>query len=103
MIDKRIYVLYDVLHMVQIINISQARSTLSALVQQVAKTKRPVVIVQDSIPSVVLYPYSQDTDQTAYLDKLLTISGDWISAAEQEKIRDEVESRIKRTNEELSS
>lgn len=43
--------------MLQIINISDARSNLAQLIQKVRETKKPVVIVQDSTPSVVMYPY----------------------------------------------
>jgi prevent-host-death family protein len=43
--------------MLQIINISDARSNLAQLIQKVRDTKKPVVIVQDSMPSVVMYPY----------------------------------------------
>lgn len=43
--------------MIQIISISEARNSLASLIQKVKETKQPVVIVQDSTPSVVLYPY----------------------------------------------
>lgn len=45
--------------MLQIISISKARSNLAKLVQEVNDSQQPVVIVQDSTPSVVLYPYNQ--------------------------------------------
>lgn len=45
--------------MLQIINISDARSNLSKIIQKIKETKKPVVIVQDSVPSVVIYPYEE--------------------------------------------
>ncbi len=45
--------------MLQIVNISDARTNLSKLIQKIKETKKPVVIVQDSIPSVVIYPYEE--------------------------------------------
>lgn len=45
--------------MLQIINITQARKNLAKLIKQVKTTKEPVIIVQDSAPSVVLYPYTE--------------------------------------------
>lgn len=45
--------------MLQIINISEARNNLSKLIQKIKETKKPVVIVQDSIPSAVIYPYEE--------------------------------------------
>lgn len=45
--------------MMQIVSISEARNNLAKLIQQIKKTKEPIVIVQDSSPSVVLYPYDE--------------------------------------------
>lgn len=45
--------------MLQIINISQARNNFSRLVEEVSKSKKPIVIVKDSFPSVVIYPYEK--------------------------------------------
>jgi prevent-host-death family protein len=45
--------------MIQIINISQARNNLAKLIDKVKETKKPVVIVQDSKPAVVIYPYEE--------------------------------------------
>ena len=45
--------------MLQIINISDARTNLSKIIQKIKETKKPVVIVQDSVPSVVIYPYEE--------------------------------------------
>jgi len=61
------------------------------------------VIVQDSIPSVVLYPYTDTIDQSTYAEKLLTITGNWISLKEQKQIKAEVENRLKKNDEKLSS
>ncbi len=58
-LDKRHDVLYDVPYMVQIINITDARNNLAKLIEKIKATKEPVVIVQDSNPSVVVYPYDQ--------------------------------------------
>lgn len=43
--------------MIQIVNISDARNNFAKLIQKIKETKKPVVIVQDSIPSAVIYPY----------------------------------------------
>lgn len=45
--------------MLQILSISEARNNFAKLIKKVKETKRPVVIVQDSSPSVVLYPYDE--------------------------------------------
>lgn len=45
--------------MLQIISISEARTNLAKLVQKINDTQKPVVIVQDSTPAVVVYPYTQ--------------------------------------------
>ncbi len=44
--------------MLQIINISQARNNLAKVVRKVKETGEPVVIVQNSDPAVILYPYN---------------------------------------------
>lgn len=56
--------------MLQIISISDARNNLSKLIQQVKDTKKPVVIVQDSTPSVVMYPYDEVTKWDDEKDQL---------------------------------
>jgi len=45
--------------MLQIINITAARNDFANLIQKIKTTKEPVVVVQDSIPSVVIYPYDE--------------------------------------------
>lgn len=45
--------------MLQIISISEARTNLAKLVQKINDTQKPVIIVQDSTPIVVVYPYTQ--------------------------------------------
>lgn len=45
--------------MLQIINITDARNNLARLIEKIKNTKEPVVIVQDSDPAVVLYPYDE--------------------------------------------
>ncbi len=43
----------------QIVSISDARNNFAKLVQKVKTTREPIIIVQDSSPSVVLYPYEE--------------------------------------------
>lgn len=43
----------------QIVSISDARNNFAKLVQKVKTTREPVIIVQDSSPSVVLYSYEE--------------------------------------------
>ena len=45
--------------MIQIVNISDARNNFAKLVRKIKETKKPIVIVQDSIPSAVIYPYEE--------------------------------------------
>jgi prevent-host-death family protein len=45
--------------MLQIINITDARNNLAKIIQRIKATNEPVVIVQDSIPSAVIYPYDE--------------------------------------------
>lgn len=45
--------------MMQIVSISDARNNFAKLVQKVKTTREPVIIVQDSSPSVVLYSYEE--------------------------------------------
>lgn len=45
--------------MLRIISITEARSNLAKVIQKVKETKEPVIIVQDSSPSVVIYPYDE--------------------------------------------
>ena len=45
--------------MIQIVNISDARNNFAKLIKKIKETKKPVVIVQDSIPSAVIYPYEE--------------------------------------------
>ncbi|OGH18164.1 MAG: hypothetical protein A3F31_02715 [Candidatus Levybacteria bacterium RIFCSPHIGHO2_12_FULL_38_12] len=56
--------------MQQIVNITQARNNLAKLVEKVKTTKQPVVIVQDSFPSVILYPYDEAIKQEEQREKL---------------------------------
>ena len=53
------HVLYNVRYMQQIMNITQARNTLSQLVSDVAKNKKSVVIIRDSMPEAVLVSYDE--------------------------------------------
>lgn len=45
--------------MLQIINITDARNNLAKLIERIKTTKEPVVIIQDSNPSAVVYPYDE--------------------------------------------
>lgn len=45
--------------MLQIINITDARNNLAKLIEKIKTTREPIVIVQDSNPSVVVYPYDE--------------------------------------------
>lgn len=59
--------------MVQIVNVSQARSNLSKLLKKVNQTKKPVIILQDSTPSAVIYPYDQVEKQEQLKEKLFEL------------------------------
>ncbi len=83
--------------MLQIINISQARSNLSSLLKQIKDTNESVIIVQDSKPVVIISPYTEDTNgKEEYLKKLLTIKGGWFSQKEYEKNKRELNKRFSR-------
>ena len=43
--------------MLQIVNITDARNNLAKLIEKIKDDNKPVIIVQDSTPSVVIYPY----------------------------------------------
>jgi len=45
--------------MLQIINITDARNKLAKLIEKINETKEPIVIVQDSTPTAVIYPYDE--------------------------------------------
>lgn len=79
--------------MVQIVNISQARNQLSTLIKQVSTTKNPVIIIRDSIPSVIMIAYEQTADISDYKKDLLTIKGDWFSPKEYTAIRNQINKR----------
>lgn len=56
--------------MLQIVNITDARNNLAKLIDRIKNTKKPVVIVQDSIPSVVIYPYDEVVKREEEKDEL---------------------------------
>lgn len=66
--------------MQQIYNITQVRNNISALVSRIAKEKKSMIIVRDSMPEAVLVPYEdyiKQEEEKEYLwqarfDKLLT-------------------------------
>ncbi len=72
-LDKQWRVPYNVLYMLQIVNITDARNNLAKLIQKIKITKEPVVIVQDSFPSVVLYPYDQIIKQEEERNQLFKL------------------------------
>lgn len=85
--------------MVQIISISQARANLAKIVNKVRETKQPVVIVQDSIPSVVLQPYKEKILDREYLNELLSLDTSWFTEKEYKeykKTRKEAEKTVRR-------
>jgi prevent-host-death family protein len=45
--------------MLQIVNVTDARNNFAKLIQTVKANNEPVVIVQDSTPAVVIYPYNE--------------------------------------------
>lgn len=57
--------------MVQIYNITQVRNQLGFLVGQVAREKKKVVIIRDSLPEAVLIPYTEFTRQEEEKKKIL--------------------------------
>ena len=59
--------------MLQIINITDARNNLAKLIQRVKSTKEPIVIVQDSTPSVVIYPYDELAKKEEEKDQLFQL------------------------------
>lgn len=67
---KGIYVRYNVHRMQQILNITQARNNLSSIVSGVAREKRKVVIVRDSMPEAVLIPYEEYIKEQNDIDRL---------------------------------
>jgi prevent-host-death family protein len=56
--------------MLQIVNITNARNNLAKLINKIQVTKQPVIIVQDSSPSAVIYPYNEIMKQEEEKDKL---------------------------------
>ncbi len=79
--------------MLQIINISEARNNLAKVVKNVKESGKPVIIIQDSKPVVVISAYEEDKKKE-YLKKLLTIKGGWFSEEESKGIRLEVEKKL---------
>lgn len=72
-LDKPCKVLYTVRYMIQIVNITEARNNLAKLINKVELTKQPIVIVQDSSPSVVIYPYTEIIKQEEEKDRLFKL------------------------------
>ncbi len=59
--------------MLQIINITDARNNLAKLIRRVKSTKEPIVIIQDSTPSVVIYPYDELAKKEEEKDQLFQL------------------------------
>ncbi len=59
--------------MQQIINITEARNNLAKLIKKVQSTKEPVVIIQDSIPTAVIYPYDEILKKEEEKEKLFKL------------------------------
>lgn len=59
--------------MLQIISITNARNNLGKLVQKIKTTKEPIIIVQDSTPSVVIYPYDEITKREEERDQFFQL------------------------------
>ena len=72
-LDRHLKVPYTVHIMLQIINITDARNNLAKLIQKVKTTGKPVVIVQDSTPSAVLYPYDELMKKEGERDQLFQL------------------------------
>ena len=72
-LDRQWKVLYNVPYMLHIVSITDARNNLGKLVQKVKTTKQPIVIVQDSSPSVVIYPYSEIRKQEEEMNQLFKL------------------------------
>lgn len=80
--------------MTQIMNITHARDNLASLVKQVKNSKKSVIIVQDSIPAVIISPYKKEYDPVAYKKKLLAIKTPFDLRQENKEMREEVEKRL---------
>lgn len=59
--------------MLQIISITDARNNLGKLIQKIKTTKEPIIIVQDSAPSAVIYPYDEITKREEERDQLFQL------------------------------
>ncbi|MHB8362417.1 MAG: type II toxin-antitoxin system Phd/YefM family antitoxin [Patescibacteria group bacterium] len=59
--------------MMQIVSISDARNNFAQLIQKVKKTREPIIVVQGSSPSVVLYPYEAFLDNEEKEQKLFQV------------------------------
>lgn len=72
-LDKQWKVLYNVPCMLQIVSITDARNNLAKLINKIQMTKQPIVIVQDSSPSAVIYPYNEIRKQEDERDQLFKL------------------------------
>lgn len=59
--------------MLQIINITEARNNLAKLIKKAKTTREPIIIVQDSTPSVVIYPYDELAKKDEEKDQLFQL------------------------------
>ena len=59
--------------MLQIVSITDARNSFAKLIEKIKSTKKPVVVVQDSAPSVVIYPYDEVVKRDEERDQLFEL------------------------------
>lgn len=59
--------------MIQIVSITDARNNLAKLINRIQITKQPIVIVQDSSPSAVIYPYNEIARQEEEQNRLFKL------------------------------
>ncbi|MBF8249439.1 MAG: Antitoxin [Candidatus Levybacteria bacterium] len=95
-LDKQWNVLYDVLHMLQIVSITDARNNLAKLINKIQTTKQPVVIVQDSSPSVVIYPYNEIAKQEEERDQLFKLKFQEIFAEGKKSFKKYLQAKSKK-------
>ncbi len=67
--------------MQQILNITQVRNSLSEVVGGVARTKKPVVIIRDSMPEAVLVSYDTFLKDAGDEERLWSMRFDHVLAS----------------------
>ncbi|MBI1982077.1 MAG: type II toxin-antitoxin system Phd/YefM family antitoxin [Candidatus Levybacteria bacterium] len=84
--------------MLQIINITDARNNLAKLIEKIKATKEPVVIVQDSDPSVVVYPYDEIVKREEEKNQLFQLKFQQIFREGEKKFRQYLRKKSIRTS-----